>query len=102
MTEGSGSGRPKNIWIWWIRINTARKKRIKKGIYLGRGSWGKVLAVMWQMGELERNFITMHTSSGDELNIIGDRCIAELNINIIEISGTNWISSGTDASQSWI
>jgi hypothetical protein len=41
------------------------------------------------MGELERNFITMHTSSGDELNIIGDRCIAELNINIIEISGTS-------------
>ena len=33
---------------------------------------------MWQMGELERNFITMQTSSGEELNIIGDRCIAEL------------------------
>jgi hypothetical protein len=31
----------------------------------------------------------MHTSSGDELNIIGVRCIAELNINIIEISGTS-------------
>ena len=45
---------------------------------LGSGSCGKVLAVRWQMGELDRNFITMHTSSGDELNIIGDRCIAEL------------------------
>ena len=45
---------------------------------LGRGSWGKVLAVRWQMGELDRNFITMQTSSGDEENIIGDKCIAEL------------------------
>ena len=36
------------------------------------------MAVRWQMGELDRNFITMHTSSGDELNIIGERCIAEL------------------------
>ena len=45
---------------------------------LGSGSCGKVLAVRWQMGELDRNFITMHTSSGDELNIIGERCIAEL------------------------
>ena len=45
---------------------------------LGSGSWGKVLAVRWQMGELDRNFITMQTSSGDELNIIGDKCIAEL------------------------
>ena len=52
---------------------------------LGSGSWGKVLAVRWQMGELERNFITMHTSSGDELNIIGDRCIAELEHH--EVSG---------------
>ena len=25
---------------------------------LGRGSWGKVLAVRWQIGELDRNFIT--------------------------------------------
>jgi hypothetical protein len=33
---------------------------------------------MWQMGELERNFMTMQTSSGEELNIMGDRCIAEL------------------------
>ena len=46
--------------------------------YLGRGSWGKVLAVRWQMGELERNFMTMQTSSGEELNIIGERCMAEL------------------------
>ena len=76
--------------------------------HLGRGSWGKVLAVRWQMGELDRNFITckfqekvkkdeyvsfkailkkempkislltMQTSSGEELNIIGERCIAEL------------------------
>ena len=46
--------------------------------YLGRGSWGNVLAVRWQMGELDRNFMIMHTSSGDELNIMGDRCIAEL------------------------
>ena len=30
------------------------------------------------MGELDRNFITMQTSSGDEENIIGDKCIAEL------------------------
>jgi len=45
---------------------------------LGRGSWGKVLAVRWQIGELDRNFITMQTSSGEELNIIGERCIAEL------------------------
>ena len=45
---------------------------------LGRGSWGKVLAVRWQMGELDRNFITMQTSSGDEENIMGDRCMAEL------------------------
>ena len=45
---------------------------------LGRGSWGKVLAVRWQMGELDRNFITMQTSSGEEENIIGDRCMAEL------------------------
>ena len=45
---------------------------------LGSGSWGKVLAVRWQMGELDRNFITMQTSSGDEENIIGDKCIAEL------------------------
>jgi len=45
---------------------------------LGRGSWGKVLAVRWQMGELDKNFITMQTSSGEELNIIGERCIAEL------------------------
>jgi hypothetical protein len=33
---------------------------------------------MWQIGELERNFMTMQTSSGDDVNIIGDRCIAEL------------------------
>ena len=45
---------------------------------LGRGSWGKVLAVRWQMGELDRNFITMQTSSGEEENIMGDRCMAEL------------------------
>ena len=45
---------------------------------LGSGSWGKVLAVRWQMGELDRNFITMQTSSGDEENIMGDRCMAEL------------------------
>ena len=45
---------------------------------LGSGSCGKVLAVRWQMGELDRNFITMHTSSGEELNIMGDKCIAEL------------------------
>ena len=36
------------------------------------------------MGELDRNFITMHTSSGDELNIIGDRCIAELKYCSVE------------------
>ena len=51
---------------------------------LGSGSCGKVLAVRWQMGELDRNFITMHTSSGDELNIIGDRCIAELKYCSVE------------------
>ena len=33
---------------------------------------GKVFAVMWQMGELERNFMIMHTSSGAGENIIGD------------------------------
>ena len=33
---------------------------------------GKVLAVMWQMGELERNFMIMQTSSGAGENIIGD------------------------------
>ena len=33
---------------------------------------GNVFAVMWQMGELERNFMIMHTSSGAGENIIGD------------------------------
>jgi len=43
----------------------------------GRGSCGNVFAVIWQMGELERNFIIMQTSSGTGENIIGDKCIAE-------------------------
>jgi hypothetical protein len=38
----------------------------------GMGSCGKVLAVMWQIGELERNFMIMQTSSGAGENIIGD------------------------------
>ena len=38
---------------------------------------GKVFAVMWQMGELERNFMIMQTSSGTGENIIGDRCMLD-------------------------
>jgi len=38
----------------------------------GRGSWGYVLAEMWQMGELDKNFMLMHTSSGMLENIMGD------------------------------
>ena len=38
---------------------------------------GNVFAVMWQIGEFERNFIIMQTSSGTGENIIGDKCIAE-------------------------
>ena len=32
--------------------------QIQGKCHLGRGSWGKVLAVRWQMGELDKNFIT--------------------------------------------
>ena len=38
----------------------------------GRGSCGYVLAEMWHTGELDRNFMLMHTSSGMLENIIGD------------------------------
>jgi len=44
----------------------------------GNGSWGNELAVMWQMGEFDKNFMIMQTSSGTGENIIGERCIAEL------------------------
>ena len=43
----------------------------------GSGNWGNVLAVIWHIGELERNFMIMQTSSGTGENIIGERCIAE-------------------------
>jgi hypothetical protein len=35
LTSGSGSRRPKNIWIWWIRIwihNTAEKDTFDKDL----------------------------------------------------------------------
>jgi hypothetical protein len=44
----------------------------------GIGSCGNEFAVIWQMGEFERNFMIMQTSSGTGENIIGLRCIAEL------------------------
>ena len=43
----------------------------------GIGSCGNVLAVMWQMGELDKNFMIMHTSSGNGVNIMGDKCSAD-------------------------
>ena len=41
----------------------------------GLGSCGKVLAVMWQIGELDKNFIIMHTSSEKRKNIGTDLSI---------------------------
>ena len=38
----------------------------------GSGSWGYVLADMWQIGEFDGNLMAMHTSSGMLENIIGD------------------------------
>ena len=72
---------------------------------LGSGSWGKVLAVRWQMGELDRNFITMQTSSGDEENIIGDKCIAELKKTMREYhqgKKTSYLRGGWGSSSSWL
>ena len=56
------------------------------------------------MGELDRNFITMQTSSGDELNIIGDKCIAELN-RIMGYQNSNektYLRGGCGSSSSWL
>ena len=43
---------------------------------------------MWQMGELERNFMIMHTSSGAGENIIGD-CNTE---NKVELNSEGLVS----------
>lgn len=45
---------------------------------LGIGNWGYVFAEICMTGEFKWNFIDMQTSSGIALNIIGDRCMAEL------------------------
>ena len=46
------------------------------------------------MGELDRNFMTMQTSSGEELNIIGERCMAELTWKYTSIKYHNLYPDG--------
>ena len=49
----------------------------KGNFWIGHFTCGMVLAVMWQIGEFERNFMIMQTSSGTGENIMGDRCMLD-------------------------
>jgi hypothetical protein len=51
----------------------------------GSGSCGYVFAEMWQMGELDRNFMLMHTSSGMLENIIGDCGHTKAGVKILSL-----------------
>ena len=65
-----------------------------------------MLAVRWQMGELDKNFMTMQTSSGDEENIIGDKCIAELKKMMMrdhyQDKNISYLRGGWGSSNSWL
>ena len=76
----------------------------------GSGSCGNVLAVMWQMGEFDRNFMIMQTSSGTGENIMGDKCMAELRGGWGSIRSWDgvwpkfriWFSTASRITTSWI